>query len=171
MKLSRTLVFASLLATATVALPGCGNTTAVLNYENQPIYKAQSGPYTLEQVRDKIAAGVTARKWGIEDESRGWMVARVTSGGHWAKVRITYDTEKYTIIHFESSPGLKWNGDRIHRRYNNWVKNLNASIEKQFLLAQAPPPADETAPADAPASEGPAIDNAPEPDPSWNEGE
>lgn len=184
MKLVKTLACACFLAASVPVTGGCGNTTSVLNYENEPIYKNQQTTYSMEEVRDKIAAGVQARKWGIEDESKGWMVARVTSGGHWAKVRITYDADKYTIIHFESSEGLKWNGERIHRRYNNWVKNLNASIQKQFLIATpastpvdgepgaTPTVATEGAPAEGTptSATAPAVDG-PEPDPSWNDPE
>jgi hypothetical protein len=179
MDLPNVLARACLAATLSFGVAGCTKTGPVLDITNAPVYRGGSGTVTLEQVRDKIAAGVQAKRWGIEDESRGWMLCRVDAGGHWARVRITYDTTQYTIVHFESSPGLKWNGTRIHKRYNNWIKLLDQSIRKQLMappVAEAPAadaatptePGAESSPGALP--EGPPVDG-PEPDPSWNEPE
>jgi hypothetical protein len=114
-----------------LALPSCRiNTQPVMNVE-RPIYK-NHGELEIALIREKIVAGLDDKGWGVIDESDGWMVAEVRADEHWARVRITYDESHYAIIHFESHPDFEWNGKTIHRRYNNWVENLDEAIRDQF---------------------------------------
>ena len=50
---------------------------------------------------------------------------------HSAKVRIVYDTLNYNIDYLDSS-GLEYKNGHIHRKYNQWVANLNQAIAKEF---------------------------------------
>jgi hypothetical protein len=119
------------LGVGLLALPSCRvNTQPVMNVEH-PIYK-NHGQLEIAAVREKIVAGLDDKGWGVIDESDGWMVAEVRDDEHWARVRITYDENHYTIIHFESHPDFEWNGKTIHRRYNSWVENLDEAIADQF---------------------------------------
>jgi hypothetical protein len=156
-----------------------GKLGPVNNIENAPIYQNQ-GVKQPEEIRDAIVAGLTEKGWGVLDQSQGWIVARVDVSGHWAKVRITYNATAYTILHFESSPGLSYDGARIHRRYNTWIEQLNAVIQEQLVSPEDEEAAeDEEAPEDEAAPEAEAAEAAdvpgagpePEPDASWNEGE
>jgi hypothetical protein len=148
------------LSAGLLALPACRvNTQPVMNVE-RPIYK-NHGQLDLDTIREKIVAGLDDKGWGVVEEAKGWMVAEVRDDEHWARVRITYDEDEYSIIHFESHPDFLWNGSTIHRRYNGWVENLDEAIADQF----APPddddddadvvqePAPEQLDEDTPASE------------------
>lgn len=177
---------------------GCsGKLGPVNNIENAPIYQ-NDGPVELRRVRDAIAAGLDEKGWGIVDESQGWILARVDVSDHWAKIRITYDTQSYTILHFESSPGLGYNGAQIHRRYNNWIEYLDEEIQEALqnpnsddddddddeaeeaadAIDEAAAEAEDAAEAVEEAAEAeeaadtpaPGEGPSPEPDPSWNEG-
>lgn len=174
MDIRRTLATLCLAGGLTVTAGCSGKLGPVNNVQNAPIYQNQ-GPKDLQQVRDAIAAALTEKGWGIVDESQGWILARVDVSDHWAKIRITYDTQSYTILHFESSPGLLYDGAQIHRRYNNWIEYLDEIIQEQ-LHSEPDDDDDDDEGDEAEASDEetpvlPGADEAPEPDESWNEGD
>ena len=84
--------------------------------------------------RDAIVRALVERTWTVEAEEPNTIVASVSAGGHSATAAITYDDLTYSIKHMESSAGLKYDGQYIHRRYNQWIKNLRKTIDKQLLL-------------------------------------
>ena len=50
-----------------------------------------------------------------------------------AVVMIHYD-EQHLAIQYEGSQNLQHEGEEIHRKYNTWVANLEASIKKAVAL-------------------------------------
>ena len=56
-------------------------------------------------------------------------------GKHYAEVKIPFSLTNYSILYSDSRV-LDYNEkkQRIHRNYNNWVINLNASIQRNFEL-------------------------------------
>jgi hypothetical protein len=146
----------------------CGaNLAPVLNVENAPVATATGVPPSRPVVHDAILRALASRNWQIVQDTADGIVASVTSGGHTATVHIAYDEHSYSIHYVESSPGLKYNGTEIHRRYNQWVDRLRASIRAQLAtpvvvvpavsgqpVPVVPAPAPGSAPA-APSSELP----------------
>jgi hypothetical protein len=119
------------LSAGLVALGSCRVNTQPVMKVDRAIYK-NHGQLDLDTIRQKIVAGLDDKGWGVVDEADGWLVAEVRDDDEWARVRITYDEDHYSIIHFESSPDFMWNGSTIHRRYNSWVENLDEAITEQF---------------------------------------
>jgi len=154
------------LLTAAIALGGCGaNMAPVLNPSDVPVVTATQGAPTTEQVRAAIVAGLAGKGWTVQSEEGLALTAETSSGGHTASVTIQYSSTRYSITHLNSSEGLKYDGQEIHRRYNHWIDLLQQAINAELAkvnpaappsaaaqgLPDAPPPAP-TAPAPPPES-------------------
>jgi hypothetical protein len=127
------VLFSVLFATA------CGfNTAPVLDVHSAKVTLPGGVSPSNALTRDAILRALAERTWTVEGEEPNTIVASVTAGGHSATAGITYDDLTYSIKRLESSPGLKYDGYEIHRRYNNWIKNLRTTIDKQLLLASPP---------------------------------
>ena len=53
-------------------------------------------------------------------------------------VAIAYTGTEYSIT-YESSSNLKFDGTRIHKRYNLWIDRLRAQINVELQKPAAPP--------------------------------
>jgi hypothetical protein len=134
----------------------CGaNLAPVLEVKNAPVALPAGAQPSPEHTRDAIVRGLAAKGWGIDSEAGPSIVASVSSGGHTGTVRIDYDANRYSIRYVSSSPSLKHDGYRIHRRFNHWVDRLRVAIQRE--LSSTAPPA-------APAATRPAPVEPVEPD-------
>jgi hypothetical protein len=132
----RNIAFLSLLFFATA----CGfNTAPVLDVHSAKVTLPADVTPSVAVTRDAILRALAERSWTVEGEEPSTIVASVSTGGHSATAGITYDDLTYSIKRLESSPGLKFDGYEIHRRYNHWIKNLRKTIDKQLLLASDTP--------------------------------
>lgn len=115
----------------------CGfNTAKVLDVNNAKVTLPAGVTPSNEVTRAAILRALQQRTWTVEGEEANTIVASVSAGGHSATAGITYDDLTYSIKRLESSPGLKYDGVNIHRRYNNWIKNLRNTIDKQLMLSE-----------------------------------
>jgi hypothetical protein len=170
---ARSHVLAYSLLTAALVLGGCGaNLAPVLNPTDVPVVTATQGAPTTEQVRAAIVSGLVEKGWTVQSEEGMALTAQTSSGGHTAAVTIQYSSTRYSINHLNSSEGLKYDGQSIHRRYNHWIDLLQQTINEQLAkvhsdappaaaaqgLPDAPPPAPtpEAAPESGPAAAPPA---------------
>jgi hypothetical protein len=137
----------------------CGfNTAKVLDIHSAKVTLPSGVTPSNEVTRAAILRALQERTWTVEGEEPNTIVASVSAGGHSATAGVTYDDLTYSIKRLESSPGLKFDGAYIHRRYNQWIKNLRKTIDKQLLLATqtsggeavAPPAEPPTGPVTAP---------------------
>lgn len=140
-------LFASVVLVASLS-GGCAPTSADLQQPRTMVPPDASGNYpSRAQIVQAIRTGAARKRWYIIREEPSAMIATVTSGGHSATVRIEYNERGWAVLHLESSPGLKYDPDYrgreiIHHRYNLWVRQLSAAIEKALLeLRAALPPA------------------------------
>jgi hypothetical protein len=120
----------------------CLNKAKVLDVHSAKVALPPYATASNETTRAAILRALQERTWIVEAEEPNTIVASVSAGGHSATASIYYDDLNYSIKHIESSPGLKYDGVEIHRRYNTWIKNLRKTIDKQLLQApsQTPPP-------------------------------
>jgi hypothetical protein len=158
-------------------LAACGGGLQPLhNIRNAPVVTSRGRQPTVQSVHDAIIRALAGREWQIVREGPDGIVATVVSGPHSATVLIQYDARAYSISYLDSSPGLKFNGHGIHRRYNDWIDRLHRAIRKQLAASdwvgvqvtvapvQAPvAPAAEPAPAMAPAQSPPPAAPVPPP--------
>lgn len=122
-----------LLAACVVAACG-GGLQPVHNVRHAPVVMAAGSAASPQGVHDAIMRALASRGWQLDREGPDGIVATVVSGGHSATVLIQHDAQTYSISYLDSSPGLKFNGTAIHRRYNDWIERLDRSIRK-FLAA------------------------------------
>ncbi len=109
----------------------------ILNLENEAVPpKFDGSERTLDEVREAIASGCKGKGWRpVMDGETQLKCSILVRGKHYAEVRIPFSLTNYSIIYSDSRV-LDYNEkrQRIHRNYNNWVLNLNASIQRYFEL-------------------------------------
>ena len=86
---------------------------------------------TDTEVANAIKRAALELGWETRDDGPGEMTATLHLRTHVAVVSIHYDANRYEIRYADST-NLDHQGDRIHRNYNSWVKNLDARIRKQL---------------------------------------
>lgn len=126
------LLVGCMLAALCLGLGCRPNLSPVYEPEGSVVATASGLSPTADGVRGAILRAMTTKHWTVVGSEPGVILAHVNSGGHFATVRIEYDAEGYVILHEETSPGLKFDGDAIHRRYNHWIKGLNVQIQVEL---------------------------------------
>jgi hypothetical protein len=122
-RLAIVLLFAAVLV-------ACNPTLAPILTVDERVSAPAEGPQSVERTHRAIRDALAARRWKVDSDEPGKIVASTEAGGHRARVRITYTADSYRIEHMESSHGLRYDGKNIHRRYNHWVKQLSRSIDQ-----------------------------------------
>ncbi|HTA18480.1 MAG TPA: hypothetical protein VK989_04270 [Polyangia bacterium] len=135
----QTFVFSvgiALLAAAGVT--GCGATLGpVLNPSHVPVVGATAG--NDRAVHDAILRAIVNKGWTVAGDAPGVVRASIQKETLTATVAIAYTGSEFSITHESSSPGLKFDGTRIHKHYNTWVNNLRAQITAELQKPVAPP--------------------------------
>jgi hypothetical protein len=183
---------AFLVIALATAVAGCrANLAPVLNVVDAPVANpaawtqppgAPVAARAQGTVRVAILQALAAKSWTVDEERIGLILATVQVPPHFGQIAITYNDRAYSIYHRGSSPTLKYDGQIIHRRYNNWIAQLRKTIDEQLSASQpgalagptpampARPPGPSVPPpgwAPAPAAGGwPAPGSAPTPVPA-----
>ncbi|MBN2803740.1 MAG: hypothetical protein JXR91_11645, partial [Deltaproteobacteria bacterium] len=100
-------------------------------------------PLTVEEVHVSIIKALASKGWRIVDDKPGVILAKVQVSVHFANIKIDYSISNYSITLINSSPGLKYKdqGYRkvIHRRYNNWINQLDQAIYNELTQVATNP--------------------------------
>jgi len=153
-----------LLAVSVVLLlAACGGGLVPVHNVRAPIVAPHGQAHSIQGVRDAIIRALLGRDWQIDREGPDGIVATIVAKGHSATVLIQFDAQRYAISYSDSSPGLKFNGGAIHRRYNEWIDRLDKTIRKQLASSDAYPV--QTAPPAAYPAQ-PAVPHMAEPAPA-----
>ena len=124
----RTRALAALLVAAViVCFAGC-RTAPVLNVSNAPLDLPPNTSLTMQAVAKAIWVAGEKLGWRMEEVRPGEITGTLTVRHHVAVVSITYDTLKFSIA-YKDSENLLRDGGVIHRRYNDWVHNLEVGIK------------------------------------------
>lgn len=175
--LARVLVLSVFVAAALAGTAACSPTMApVYQVSGVRLTPYSEPPLSVAEVREVVLRGLAQKRWNVQREEPSAIVASVTAGGHEATVRIDYNSAGYSISYVDSSSGLKYDGQNIHRRYNHWVRLLDDAIRGEFSKLQnerahrtpAPPAPPPVAPDATPESsrEAPPPEPSPSPTPS-----
>lgn len=107
-------------------------------YRPSPIVIPQNTP--ISKIQKAVVQAFTDRGWNVEKNWKELTEASIRTRGHEARVRVNYVGNKVEI-RYVSSNNLKYsvkNGtEYIHRRYNNWVKNIEEDILDSLHAAGA----------------------------------
>ena len=120
-----------LAACLIVLLSACAKITPIYNIELETIVTASGNAPTLDQARYTIRRAVIAKTWKVKDTGPNSIEANRYKGVKHAQVAIKFSPTEYSI-HYKSSKQLLYDGFKIHRRYNSWVKGLRKKINLYF---------------------------------------
>jgi len=118
----------------TIGLGACAVNT-------QPIYEVRNRqfveqPDSLAVVSARIEQAARFLEWTTEVPSPGVLIASKRKGRkHAASVLVQFDSRKFSIINRDSL-ALDYDGERIHKLYNRWVRELEAAIARELSLLQ-----------------------------------
>ncbi len=100
---------------------------------------ALAGPSDPKLLEGAIEMSLARRHWQIKEHQPGKYVAEYAEKGHSATVAVLYDAQSARIDYVDSQ-GLMYenggDGEKIHRNYNNWTKNLANDIKVSLSQAQ-----------------------------------
>lgn len=122
-----------LVALASVLFTGCRSASI------QPVetHTYATSKATVEQA---IIDGCRERGWSPRKVKDGEIEAVLNVRSHTAIVTIPYSADGYKIL-YKDSTNLKYDpADKtIHSNFVNWVRNLDQSISRRLIKAEATP--------------------------------
>lgn len=119
-----------LLSLALVLLAGCKSTIPVPQYVDQPVAKSGTEISTVKDIERSIVRAAASLGWKTKIKSEGEILATLDIRKHQLVVLIKHDDKNLTVT-YQSSVNLKYDGQKIHRQYANWVTNLLRAIDVQ----------------------------------------
>ena len=119
-----------LLSLALVLLAGCKSTIPVPQYVDQPVAKSGTEISTVKDIERSIVRAAASLGWKTKTKSEGEILATLDIRKHQLVVLIKHDDKNLTVT-YQSSVNLKYDGQKIHRQYANWVTNLLRAIDVQ----------------------------------------
>ncbi|WP_077284418.1 hypothetical protein [Cognaticolwellia aestuarii] len=119
-----------LLSLALVVLVGCKSTIPVPQYVDQPVAKSGTEISTVKDIERSIVRAAASLGWKTKIKSEGEILATLDIRKHQLVVLIKHDDKNLTVT-YQSSVNLKYDGQKIHRQYANWVTNLLRAIDVQ----------------------------------------
>lgn len=121
----------ALLAVFAIFLSSCG-------VRLEPVYNADNIPVPsglqASTVEKTIKIAAANRGWIVADQGKGILRATLHQRTHEAVIDIHYSETSYSID-YVSSVDLLYDGSKIHRNYNKWVRILENDINKELNLA------------------------------------
>jgi len=115
-----------------IVLAGCNTTIPVRNYMDQTIPNYGNTAQTISNVEKSIIKGAVSLGWQANVVEQGKVEATLFIRSHKLVVEITHDDKNYSIV-YKDSVNLKYDGEKIHRQYANWVNNLINAINAENI--------------------------------------
>lgn len=111
-----------------VALAACSSNMPVYNVQSEPLNATRK--ISMRDVERAIIQGGTDRGWSVRRVRRGKMEAKVAVRTHVATVYIDYTLNSFSIT-YKDSQNLHYDGKKIHKSYNSWIRYLVKSINQR----------------------------------------
>jgi len=103
-----------------------GNRMAVYNISDAPL--DHTG--TTEQAGERIRRAAGMQGWDVQEVRPQVIYVTKRRGSHSATASITYDNASFSI-NLRGSNNLKQPDTRIHKLYNEWIRELESTIERE----------------------------------------
>ena len=107
-------------------------TQPVYNIVDKPVRSGSGNALTQEQVGDALAAAARYKRWTVEQVEPGYLKAQIVVRKHFAAIDIRYTDSTYSIT-YRDSEVLKYDGEKIHRNYNKWIKLIEQEADSNML--------------------------------------
>ena len=111
-------------------LTGCKSTIPVPQYVDQPVAQYGEVESTTKDIERSIVRAAVSLGWKTKVKSEGEILATLDIRKHQLVILIKHDDKNLTVD-YQSSINLKYDGQKIHRQYANWVTNLLRAIDVQ----------------------------------------
>lgn len=128
-----------LLIAFTIGLYGCGIKNSIVKRPmNSPIIQvAPINPNISNvQLKNIIIAACSKYGWVINSATDTNVVATLN---HNNKESVTIDipySKESVAFKYKSSSNMRYDGEKIHRSYNRWIKNLEVNIRNGIVNAK-----------------------------------
>lgn len=120
-----------LLTFISCGVVSCGRTEPIYNVDQQ--YFPESAKELSEaEIKKAILKATSRLGWVCYAQEPGNLNCQVQRRGHEAKVTIHYDQNIFSIHHVSTS-NMKAKENRVHRKYNKWIKALEREIRTEIL--------------------------------------
>lgn len=118
----------TLLALSTDAY---SRTQPVYNVVDKAIHTGSGRALTLEEVGNVLAGAARYKRWSVAKVEEGYLKAEIHVRKHFAAIDIRYTPESYSIT-YRDSEVLRYDGTKIHRNYNKWIKLIEQEADLSF---------------------------------------
>ena len=112
-----------------VLLAACSST--LFEIRDNPIETGTNASVSMDQVGDAIMEGGKGLGWKMAAVKKGEISGTYSNAKQSATVAIPYTTKTYSIL-YKNSSNFKYNGTKIHKRYNELVSGLDAAIRREL---------------------------------------
>ena len=112
-----------------LVMAGC--TAPLFEITDNKIETGTEAPVTSEQVKTAILDAGKGLNMKMVATKPGEIQGTYQSGSYTAVVSIPYTKQNYGI-HYKSSQNLKYDGNKIHKKYNTFVNNLDVAIRREL---------------------------------------
>lgn len=112
-----------------VLVAGC--TAPLFEITDNKIETGAEAPVTLEQVKAAIMDAGKGLNMKMVATKPGELQGTYQTGNATAVVAIPYTKQSYGI-HYKSSQNLKYDGNKINKKYNTFVTNLDTAIRREL---------------------------------------
>jgi hypothetical protein len=127
--LTSAALLAALLLTA--AADAMARTQPVYNVVNKEIRTGSGRTLALEEVGDVLAGAARYKGWAVAKVEEGYLRAEIHVRKHFAAIDIRYTPATYSIT-YRDSEVLRYDGEKIHRNYNKWIKLIEKEADLSF---------------------------------------
>ena len=111
-------------------LGGCGSLT-VYNAVS-PSFERKISPSEMQQA---VVNAAQRYGWEIKNKIPGAVEAEYRRRDFFAQIKISYSASSYSIDYVDSE-NLKYDGQKIHKAYNSWIKNLEKTLNENLETAK-----------------------------------
>jgi hypothetical protein len=118
-----------LVLAVVLAIAACR--TAPVHNVVAPLTPAPGSRLTMNEVAQAIWRAGNRLGWQIETVAPGSLRGTLKLRQHVAVVSITHDTSAFRIT-YQDSTNLRYDGQEIHKRYNQWVQNLERGVQMEL---------------------------------------
>lgn len=126
------IALSAFILLATPSHAAFGRTQPVYNVQDAYIVTGSGETATLKQVQDAFVRAATYKRWEVKVIEPGHIVATITVRRHFAQIDVKLTAEQYSIT-YNHSRELRYDGEKIHRNYNKWIKLLEQQFQKNTL--------------------------------------
>ena len=114
-----------------LAVSGCARTMPIYNVTAAPVVTGSGDQPSLVDVKKAVTTAARDKGWLVKDVDDEQVEATLYVRKHTAIVDITYSPTSYKIA-YKDSDVLLYDGTKIHRNYNKWIRLLEQRINLEL---------------------------------------